>query len=103
MDYDATLKITAPADEDGLGRTTGQASTSYDDKADVQEGAVMRRTEDGQAFQVGDAKAFLPLGESVDGISVGDAATITWPGGSTQSATVAETRRLDGSLVLSYT
>jgi hypothetical protein len=103
MDYDATLTITGPAGTDGLGRTTGSTTAVYDGPADVQEGAVMRRTEDGQAFQLGDAKAFLPLGESLDGISVGDAATITWADGSTQSATVAETRRLDGSLVLSYT
>ena len=75
-------------------------TTVYDGAADVQEGAVERVDRDGQTFRLGDAEAFLP--RPVAAIEAGQAVTITFTDGSTQEATVSETRRLDDSLVLTY-
>ncbi|MES3628854.1 MAG: DUF6093 family protein [Longimonas sp.] len=79
---------------------TALDTTVYDGAADVQEGAVERVDRGGQTFRVGDAEAFLP--RRVPGIDAGQAVTITWADDSTQAATVAEKRRLDDSLVLTY-
>lgn len=100
--YDATLTLERPPDPDGLGRSTGTAEAVYDGPADVQEGGVTRRTEGGQAFRIGDAKTFLPDGESVAAVQQQDTGTVTWPDGSTQAVTVAEMRRLDETIVLTY-
>jgi len=82
------------------GRPSGTATLVYDGTADVQEGQVTRRTAGGDVYKVGDARAFLPA--AGHGIEAGDAVTITWADGTTQGAIVAETRRLDDSLVLTY-
>ena len=100
------LKITRPGDStDGLGRTTssGNDTTVYDGNAEVQEQAVRKATQNGNAVTVGDATAWLPDGESLTalGIQQGDAVTVTRPDGSTFEATVATTKALDDSLVLS--
>jgi hypothetical protein len=100
LGYPQTIAVQDPPETDGLGRETTPGATVYEGKADVQEGAVERVDRSGQTFRVGDAKVFLPQAEP--GIEDGHAVTITWADGSTQAATVAETRRLDDSLVLTY-
>jgi len=100
------LSITRSGDtKDGLGRTTstGSATTVYNGNAEVQEQKVRKRTQEGNAVKVGDATAWLPEGYSITelGIQQGDSVTVTRPDGSTFEATVATTKPLDDSLVLS--
>ena len=100
LDYPQTITVESPPETNGLGRVTSPGTTVYEDKADVQEGSVERTSRSGQTFRVGDAKVFLA--RRVTDIADGYAVTITWADGTTQAATVAETRRLDDSLVLTY-
>jgi len=100
LSYAQQITVETPPTTDGLGRETASGTTVYDDAADVQEGAVQRVDRSGQTFRVGDANAYLP--RRVSGVEAGQAVTITWADGSTRAATVAETRRLDDSLVLTY-
>jgi hypothetical protein len=90
---------------DGLGRTTssGSPTTIYDGNAEVQEQAVRKATENGNAVKVGDAQGWLPDSESITelGIQQGDDVTVTRPDASTFEATVATTKPLDDSFVLS--
>jgi len=91
--------------KDGLGRTTstGSATTVYNGNAEVQEQAVRKATQNGNAVKVGDATAWLPESYSVTELDIrqGDAVTVTRPDGSTFEATVATTKPIDDSLVLS--
>jgi len=107
MDFQRhALKITRGGDTtDGLGRTTatGSSVTIYSGTAEVQEGEVRKATEEGNAVRIGGAEAWLPDGESVTrlGIQQGDAAKVTRPDGTTIDTTVAITKPVDNSLVLS--
>lgn len=102
LDYEHHITVTRPAQTDGLGQATGSAQVVYNGPADVQEKAVYRMAAQGQAVQVGQATAFLPFA-AAGKVHEGDRAEIDWGGGTTQSATVAETSRLDGKIVLTYT
>ena len=100
LGYEQHIIVETPPATDGLGRETEPGTTVYDGAADVQEGAVERVDRSGQTFRMGDAEAFLP--RPVAAIEAGQAVTITWADGSTQDATVSETRRLDDSIILTY-
>jgi len=102
--YDITITRSGDT-RDGLGRTksSGSPTTVYDGNAEVQEQEVTKATQQGNAVKVGDAQGWLPNGESVTqlGIQQGDDVTVTRPDGSTFEATVATTKPLDDSFVLS--
>ena len=102
MNYPHSLKLTRPVTSpDGKGGTTVTGSTTtYDGRADAQEGGEQFRQADGTITHEGDAVAFLP--GPVSGIEQSDSGTLTWEDGEEQAVTVAKTNRLDDKLLLRY-
>lgn len=99
---DHRIRVERPPEEDGLGRPEGEAALVYEGPAHVTEGAVLRRTRDGQAFKVGDGEGIVPSEQPASEFRPGDEVTVTWEDGSEQKATIAETSRPGNTFVLSY-
>ena len=101
----ATITTTREPAPDGLGRTTGTATSVFSGAADVQEKRITAQTADGLVYDLGNAQAF-PDGEpSAAWLSQeqGDTVAISWTGQGTSTAVISEApRRLDGRMVLRY-
>jgi len=98
--YSYQIKVTRPASQDGLGRSTGSATTLYSGPAEIHEQAVEKHGQNGQVVETGDAKGWIPDDEPFD-LQASDEVTVTRPDGSTFEATVASVTRLDQSFILS--
>lgn len=100
MDHE--IRVERPPGEDGIGRPEGEPALIYEGPAHITEGAVLRRSRDGQTFRVGDAEGVVPSTQPVTEFRPGDEVTVTWEDGSEGEATIAETSRPDNTFVLSY-